>query len=216
MLTAKRRRSLYGMHSIERDAAYSNGAGNVLAALQHARGQLSVYPDSAPVLHDVATLQLMSAEQGGAGVVEDAMQRLEAAYSLGAEAWATAEVLATGNCADATAATSASTGPPAVSVTLRSVGSADVLQTVPSAKGDATAKEKGGGGGGGGEGEKVTEQESSIIARDGRTKRQLLRYTERRKFVAELKQVELSGKDGVITAPRQNEECTCDPFIQKE
>ena len=99
MLSAKRRSSVYGMHSVARDAAYSDGAGDVLAALEHARGQLSVYPESPPVLHDVATLQLMAAEQDVA-IVDDAIRNLEAAASHGVKAWATGQVMITGRCLD--------------------------------------------------------------------------------------------------------------------
>jgi hypothetical protein len=193
MLSAKRRSSVYGMHSVARDAAYSNGAGDVLAALEHARSQLSVYPDSPPVLHDVATLQLMAAEQN-AGIVDDAIHNLKVATSRGAEAWATAHVMTTGRCeaaATKTTATSAASGPPATHVALRSVSTADVL--VESSFATATGS--------------VATQDVTVVARDGSTKHVTLRYTEGRSFVAELQDVELSGRDAVVTAARSSGEC---------
>jgi hypothetical protein len=56
----KRRWAQFGVHSMRRDQVYAAGNGNISAALEHARAQLSVFA-TPEVYFDMGTLQTMMA-----------------------------------------------------------------------------------------------------------------------------------------------------------
>jgi hypothetical protein len=56
--------------------------------------------------------------------------------------------------------------------------------------------------------DKTAESEVVIVSDSGSPAIHAVSYTERRTFVASLRSVEMSGKDGVITAPRRTGPCT--------
>eukprot|EP00035_Acanthoeca_spectabilis_P008519 m.155128 g.155128 ORF g.155128 m.155128 type:complete len:783 (+) comp14396_c0_seq2:174-2522(+) len=193
----KRRHTLYGVHSMARDQAYSEGAGNVSEAHAHALRQLEVYPASPIILHDIATLELMLVERAP-DRVDAARERFAAAAAAATAGWIAGEREANSRCTlnsppPATAGASAASGPAADADPTPTVAT---LRPVNSVLPEA-----------GGDGETITAVTTTIVNADGVPEATQLRYVERRTFVAALDSVEISGKDAVVLAPRKTKPC---------